>query len=87
MRPTVKWIALAAAAVLALLATGCGEDTTVIVYKQGKYQGKPDTRPWEAGQSATSQPNQWPKGDKEAWEKAVKARTVAQNEYARVGGH
>lgn len=88
MRPKAKWIGLAAAASLALLAAGCGDNPSVIVYEQGKYQGKPDTRPWESDQSPVSQPKPWAKGDKEAWEKGVRARTDAQNEYLRVtGGH
>jgi len=87
MKPAVKCIGLAAAASLALFGTGCGEKATVIVYKQGQYQGKPDTRPWESDQSPTSQPNPWQKGDKDSWEKTVKARTLGQNEYVRVAEH
>ena len=56
------------------MLTGCGERPSVTVYKQGQYQGKPDTRPWE-GEAF--------KGDKLAWEKAIKARNNGQNEYAR----
>ena len=44
------------------------------VYKQGKYQGKPDSLPWA---------NDMFKGDKLAWEKAIRARNGGQNEYAR----
>lgn len=64
-------VAVAAAAGVA----GCGEKAAVTVYKQGQYQGKPDKQPWDNDQF---------KGDKLAWEKAIKARTVGQNEYARV---
>ena len=39
-------IAVAGAAVLA----GCGERPQVIDYKQGTYQGKPDSRPWDGAQ-------------------------------------
>lgn len=63
-----------AAGVLALAAAGCGEKPTVIVYKQGQYQGKPDNQPWD---------NEQFKGDKVAWEKAIKARNLGQNEYVR----
>lgn len=66
--------AIVAGAVL-LLAAGCGESPTVTVYKQGQYQGKPDTRPWDG---ATFN------GDRTAWEKAIKARNEGQNEYSRV---
>jgi hypothetical protein len=64
-----------AAAVLALFAVGCGERPTVIEYKKGQYQGKPDTQPWAGTQF---------KGDRVAWESAIKARTNNQNEYSRV---
>lgn len=73
----MKKVFMAAAAALALAAAGCGEKPTVTVYKQGQYQGKPDTRPWD---------NEFFKGDKAAWEKAVNSRTLGQNEYVRVGG-
>ena len=70
-------LAIAAALALAGVAAGCGEKTSVTVYKQGQYQGKPDKRPWDNDQF---------KGDKAAWEKAVKARNFGQNEYLRVSG-
>jgi len=72
-----RWLLIAAAAVLPLIAAGCGEKTTVTVYKQGQYQGKPDKQPWDNDQF---------KGDRLAWEKAVKARNERQNEYVRIGG-
>jgi hypothetical protein len=68
---------LGAAAVAVLLALGlsaCGEKTQVTVYKQGKYQGKPDNQPWD---------NDRFKNDQVAWEKAIKARNNGQNEYVR----
>lgn len=71
-----RWLLIATAAVLPLLAAGCGEKNTVTVYKQGQYQGKSDTQPWGDGQF---------KGDKVAWEKAIKARNERQNEYVRIG--
>ena len=65
---------------LGLVATvglaGCGEKPNVTVYKQGKYQGKPDNVPW---QSAPFNNNQV------EWEKAIKARNNNQNEYLRAG--
>jgi hypothetical protein len=64
-------VAVAAAAGVA----GCGEKAAVTVYKQGQYQGKPDKQPWDNDQF---------KGDKLAWDKAIKARNEGQNEYARV---
>ena len=83
---TARRLMLAGAAVL--LAAGlsaCGERDQVTVYKQGKYQGKPDTKPWENDPGANPYPHSnWDKGDKTSWERAVKARNLAQNEYTRV---
>lgn len=61
---------------LALLGlTGCGEKEQVVVYKQGKYQGKPDTRPWDNPPFG---------GDKSKWEGSIRARNQNQNEYKRI---
>ena len=69
-----RLLAIAVAAGLAVVAAGCGESTQVTVYKQGKYQGKPDSRPWESDLF---------KGDKLAWEQAIKARNERQDETSR----
>jgi hypothetical protein len=61
-------------AMLALSLSGCGEKEQVIVYKQGKYQGKPDSKPWENDQF---------KGNQVQWETAIKTRNQSQNEYTR----
>ena len=46
---SVRRIAFAALAVFGLaLLQGCGEKEQIVVYKQGKYQGKPDQKPWTA---------------------------------------
>lgn len=76
-------VAVAALAFAAGLA-GCGETEQVIVYQQGKYQGKPDTRPWDnaPGADATSK---WTKGDKASWESALRSRSLSQNEHVRIG--
>lgn len=68
---------IAVAAACLLLTAGCGEKQSVIVYKQGQYQGKPDTQPWD---------NAAFKKDRTAWENAIKARNGGQNEYARIAG-
>lgn len=65
------WV-IGIAAVLPLIAAGCGEKPTV--FKQGQYQGKPDNRPWENDQF---------KGNQVEWEKAIKARNQNQNENSR----
>jgi hypothetical protein len=62
------------AAIAALCLAGCGEEQQVVVYKQGKYQGKPDTSPWDSPQ--------WG-GEQAKWERAIEARTLNQNEYTR----
>jgi hypothetical protein len=69
-----RLLAVAAVAGLVAVAGGCGESTQVTVYKQGKYQGKPDSQPWD---------NDLFKGDKLAWETAIKKRNEGQNEYSR----
>lgn len=72
-----KFLVIAAAVALTGVVAGCGEKTSVTVYKQGQYQGKPDKQPWDNDQF---------KGDKAAWEKAVKSRNLGQNEHVRVSG-
>ena len=67
-------IALAAGAALTLAA--CGESPQVVNYKQGTYQGKRDTPPYDSPEF---------KGNKQAWENAIKARQQNQNEYKRTG--
>lgn len=76
---------LAGAALAVALSLGaCGEREQVVVYKQGKYQGKPDTQPWndDPGQSLYTT-SKWSKGDKASWESALKTRNLNQNEYTR----
>jgi hypothetical protein len=70
----LRALAVASAVALAGGLAGCGEKPAVTVYKQGHYQGKPDTQPWD---------NERFKGDKLAWETAIKARNDGQNEYTR----
>jgi len=69
-----RLLAIVVAAGMAVAVSGCGESTQVTVYKQGKYQGKPDKQPWD---------NDLFKGDKLAWEQAIKARNERQNETSR----
>ena len=66
-------VAVVASALAGGLAA-CGERPQEITYKQGTYQGKPDTRPWD---------NDPFKGDQKAWELALKDRAQSQNEYKR----
>jgi hypothetical protein len=65
-------IALAVLAGGALVLAGCGERPQVVNYKQGSYQGKPDTPPY-----ANAPFN----GNEQQWDSAIRARNMAQNEY------
>ena len=71
MRATL--VAFAALAVLGL--AGCGEKPQEMVQKTGKYQGKPDTFPWDSPEFG---------GKQAEWERAIQARTQNQNEYSRI---
>jgi hypothetical protein len=70
----IRSLWVVAGLVAGALLAGCGERPQVIDYKQGTYQGKPDSRPWD------SEPF---KGDQRAWELALKDRAQSQNEYKR----
>lgn len=79
-----KFLVAAAALVVTAGLAGCGEDEQVILYKQGKYQGKADSRPWDNDAGAVvGSTSKWTKGDKSGWETALKARAQNQNEYTR----
>ena len=84
----ISRLIIAVAALITLAGiSGCGEKDQVISYQQGKYQGKPDTRPWDDDPSASLHTSSnWTKGDKGSWEKALRARAQGQNEYVRIGG-
>jgi len=82
---SARKLVIAGAALIAVAAmTGCGEKDQVVVYHQGKYQGKPDTKPWEndPGTSLYTT-SKWKAGDKSGWETALKSRNQNQNEYTR----
>jgi len=75
-----------AAALLAVGVSACGEKSQVVVYKQGKYQGKPDTRPWDNEPPvAELRGGKWNKGDRSSWEDQIKNRQLAQHEDKRIG--
>jgi hypothetical protein len=76
-------VLLAVLAGFALAA--CGEREQVVVYKQGKYQGKPDNRSWDNAPLATEwRGGEWKQGDRASWEESIKQRQLAQNEYKRI---
>ena len=72
MTRTLGLVALGALAALAL--AGCGERPQTIVYKQGTYQGKPDTPPYAAQFN----------NNRQQWENEINTRAQAQNEYRRI---
>ena len=68
----VVWLSV----LLMVLVSACGERPQVVNYRQGEYQGKPDTPAWE---------NPPFNGDHLAWQKAIDGRGKYQNEYNRIG--
>ena len=79
----VRIVSTALVAALALVAAGCGEKAQDAPLKSGKYQGKPDTRPWE-GDALAFGTGDHKRGDKAAWESALRTRAQGQNEYVRI---
>ena len=71
---TRQWCTVLLTVVVAAVIAGCGERPQVVEYKKGQYQGKTDARPWDSAQF---------KGDKQAWELALRQRNQTQNEYQR----
>jgi hypothetical protein len=63
--------------------SACGEPEQVVVYKQGKYQGKPDGRPWDS-EPLAYESAKWAKGDKVSWETQIKTRQLGQHEHKRI---
>ena len=79
-------LVVALAAFLAAGVSACGEKSQVTVYKQGKYQGKPDGRPWDNDPPiAELRGGKWDKGDRASWDKEINNRALTQNEYQRIG--
>ena len=78
-------LAAALAVGLALTLQGCGESDQVVVYKQGKYQGKPDGLPWNSDSPvAELRGSKWNKGDRNSWEDQIKQRQLTQHEHKRI---
>jgi hypothetical protein len=76
---------LALRLIAALALAACSEREQVVVYKQGKYQGKPDNRSWDNDPlPADFRGGTWTKGDRSSWEESIKKRQMVQNEYRRI---
>ena len=71
----VRASGIAVALLLLFTLAACGERPQVVNYKQGTYQGKPDTPPYQDAPY---------NGDKATWERAIAPRTQSQNEYKRI---
>jgi hypothetical protein len=70
---------------LSLGLAACGEHDQVVVYKQGKYQGKPDGLPWNSESPiAELRGGKWTKGDRASWEDQIKQRQLGQHEDKRI---
>lgn len=69
------WLFAGVGLLAVLGVSACGEREQVIVYKQGKYQGKPDSQPWDGPGFG---------GDKSKWEGAIRSRNQNQSEYTRI---
>ena len=81
----MRYAALGAALGAAIFLAGCGEEQQVTVYKQGKYQGKPDTQAWSNAPPATElRGSDWNRGDRGSWETAINQRAMGQNEDVRI---
>ena len=81
----MRRLTLGAAVIAAIFLAGCGESEQVVVYKQGKYQGKKDGLPWENSPLAAEQRGgNWTKGDRGSWEMQIKNRQLAQHEHKRI---
>ncbi len=72
IKTSIAGALLMAAAAFAL--SGCGERPQVVQYKQGRYQGKPDTPPYQGAPF---------NGDQKQWDDAIRTRNQYQNEYKR----
>lgn len=69
---------------LALLLAGCAEKPQDPVQKQAGKTVTRDTRPWDAAATPFTAPG-LAKGNKDAYEEALKQRALSQNEYVRIG--
>lgn len=80
----MRAVALAAALAAAFGLSACMEvEQSGGQPKVGKYQGKPDTRPWDNTPIAYESAK-WTKGDKATWENQIKNRQLGQHEHKRI---
>jgi hypothetical protein len=72
--------ALLVAALIGL--AGCMEVEQTAGAKAGKYQGRPDSAPWNNEPLAMGP--KWQKGDRTSWEEQIKKRQLGQHEDRRI---
>jgi hypothetical protein len=83
MRARLVIVALASIAARGL--AGCGDQPQELAQKERRYQGKPDSNPWDSDPSASLYTtSKWTKGDRASWDAAINQRALGQNEYVRV---
>ena len=82
----MRGVGVAVALVAALGLAGCMEvEQTATAQKSGKYQGKPDTQPWNNEPLAYgSNMPRWSRGDRTSWETQIKNRNLVQHEDKRI---
>ena len=80
----MKRIVVMAAVAAAIVLPGCMEvEQASTGSRQGKYQGKPDGKPWENTPLAYES-QKWGKGDRNSWEEQIKKRQFTQHEDRRI---
>ena len=84
-----RWLSNPIATVLgalaiAVLLAGCAEKPQDTAQKQAGTTVTRDTRPWDAESTPFTAPG-LTKGNRAAYEEALKQRMLGQNEYVRIG--
>jgi hypothetical protein len=73
--PSALLVIAAIALSLTSSLAGCGKHEPSTQQTQTRYEGKPDTPPWDN--------SRW-QDNRENWERAITARAQNQNEYVRI---
>jgi hypothetical protein len=76
MNRLIQLMGVVSGAMAALMLAGCGERPQVIQFRQGTYQGSPDEAPYASAPF---------NGNRDLWERDIRARTQNQNEFRRIG--
>ena len=77
-------IFIAVALALSAPLAGCGERDQTTRYENGKFRGKPDTRPWDNAPPPYGSAA-WAQGNHDTWENQLRSRQQTQNEHRRIG--